>query len=99
MGSLMGEEERAAPEDAVELDMLAPLAAPEIEPPETPEAFLASVCKALRASNNVDEDLAGLVSDHLLTVTPHGNAVCNAKVAIVELAAKRAAAAEEKPDG
>lgn len=55
--------------------MLVALAAPEVGLVETPEAFLASVCEALRASVNVDEDLASLLSDHLLKVTPHGNAV------------------------
>ena len=41
---------------------------------------------ALRASDDVDADLAAILSDHLLTVTPHANVVANAKAVILELA-------------
>lgn len=93
MGGLVEEDETAAQGDA------AALATPQVEPAETPDAFLAGVSKALKASADVDADLASILSDQLLTVTPHANAVANAKAAIVALAAKRAALAEGQADG
>jgi len=95
----VGEEEKAAPDNAAPLDILAALATPEMEPAVTPDAFLAGVSKALTASADVDVELAGILADHLLTVRPHANAVANAKAAIVALAAKRATPAEEQTDG
>lgn len=95
----MDEDEAAAPEVAVALDMLAELAAPEKDLVETPEAFLTGVSAALKASNDVDADLAAILSDHLLTVAPHANVIVNAKAAILALAAKRAAPTEEHADG
>lgn len=95
----MDEDEAAAPEDAVALDMLAALAAPEEDLVETPEAFLTGVSAALKASNDVDADLAAILSDHLLTVASHANVIVNAKAAILALAAKRAAPTEEQADG
>jgi hypothetical protein len=89
------EDETAAPDDAAALDMLAAPATPEVEPSETPDAFLAGVSKALKGSADVDADLARILSDQLLTITPHANVVANAKAAIIALAAKRAAPAEE----
>ena len=99
MGGVVGEDETAAPDNAAALDMLAALAKPEVEPTETPDAFLLDTSKALKASVDVDADLASIISDHLLTVTPNANAVANAKVAIVALAAKRAAPAQEQANG
>lgn len=96
---MVGEDETAAADDAASLDMLAALATPEVDPAETPGAFLVAVSETLRASTDVDADLASILSDHLLTVTPHANAVANAKAAIVALAAKRAAPVEEQADG
>lgn len=95
----MDEDEKAAPEDAVALDIIAALAAPEVVVADTPEAFLAGVAAALKASDDVDADLAAILSDHLLTVTPHDNVIANAKAAILLLAAERAAPAEEQTDG
>lgn len=95
----MDENEAAAPEDAVVLDVLAAVAAPEENLVETPEAFLTDVSAGLKASDGVDADLAAILSDHLLTVTPHANVVVNARAAILALAAKRAAPAEEQVDG
>lgn len=95
----MGQDETGAPEEAATPDMLAALAAPKAEQAGTPEVFLATVSETLKASDDVDVDLAGILSDHLLTVTPHANAVGNAKAAIVALAAKRAAPVEEQADG
>ena len=69
------------------------------EPAETPEVFLASVSKELQASDDVDTDLAGIISDHLLTASPDANAVAIAKAEIAALAAKRAAPREEQADG
>lgn len=91
--------EDAAPEDAVALDITAALAAPVADVVETPEAFLVGVAAALKASEDVDADLAAILSDHLLTVTPHDNVIANAKAAILTLAAARATPAEEQADG
>lgn len=98
----MGQDETGAPKEAATLDMLAALAAPQVEQADTPEVFLATLSetlKSLKSSDDVDVDLAGILSDHLLTVTPHANAVGNAKAAIVALAAKRAAPVEEQAGG
>ncbi len=92
-------EDAAAPEDAVALDMMAALASPTADVMETPEAFLTGVAAALKASDDVDADLAAILSDHLMTVTPHDNVIANAKAAILTLAAERAAPAEEQADG
>lgn len=91
--------EDAAPEIAVALDMMAALAAPEADILETPEAFLTGVAAALKASDDVDAELAAILSDHLLTITPHDNVIANAKAAILTLAAERAAPTEEQADG
>jgi hypothetical protein len=96
---MMGQDETGAPEEAATPDMLAALAAPQVEQADTPEVFLATLSETLKASDDVDVDLAGILSDHLLTVTPHANAVANAKAAIVALAAKRAAPVEQQADG
>lgn len=95
----MDEDETAAPEDAVALDVLAALAAPEVVVVDTPEAFLTGVAAALRASDDVDADLAAILSDQLLTVTPHDDVIANAKAAILTLAAERAAPAEKQTNG
>ena len=99
MGGKMGEDETGATEVAATLEMLAALAAPQVEQADTPEVFLATLSETLRAWDNVDVDLADILSEHLLKVTPHANAVANAKAAIVALAAKRAAPVEEQADG
>lgn len=95
MGELVNEDETAVPDDAVALDMIAALAAPEKALVETPEAFLTGVSASLKKSEEVDADLAVILSDHLLTVTPHANVIANAKLAILTLAATRA----EQADG
>ena len=95
----MGQDETVAPEEAATPEMLAGLAAPQVEQADTPEVFLAALSETLKASDDVDVDLAGVLSDHLLTVTPHANAVANAKAAIVALAAKRAGPGEGQADG
>ncbi|WP_333827576.1 hypothetical protein [Pararhodobacter sp.] len=93
MEGLVEKDETEALDDAAANGVLA---LPEVEPAETPDAFLAVVSKTLKVSVNVDADLASILSDHLLTVTPHANAVANAKAAIVALAMKRAASAVEQ---
>lgn len=93
MGELVNEDETAASDDAVAL------AAPEEDLVETPEAFLTGVSAALNASDEVDAELAAVLSDHLLTVTPHANVIANTKAAILTLAATRAAPAEEQAHG
>ncbi len=95
----MGHDETGAPEEAATPNMLEVLAAPQVEQAETPKVFVATLSGTLKASDNVDVDLAGILSDHLLTVTPHANAVANAKAAIAALAARRAAPVEEQADG
>ncbi|WP_157082118.1 hypothetical protein [Sphingomonas pruni] len=92
-------EEAAAPEEALAFEMIAALAAPEADVVETPEAFLTGVAAALKASDDVDAELAAILSDHLLTITPHNNLIANAKAAILALAAERAAPTEEQADG
>ena len=94
----MGQDETGTSEEAAALDMPAALAAPQVEQADTPVVFLANLSETLKASDDVDVDLAGILSDHLLTVTPHANAVANAKVAIAALAAKRAASLEDQAD-
>jgi hypothetical protein len=95
----MEQDEMGAPEEAATPEMLAALAAPQVEQAETPEKFLSTLSETLKTSDDVDADLAGILSDHLLTITPHANAVANAKAAIVALAAKHAAPVEEQADG
>lgn len=99
MEGLVENDETGTPDDAAALGMLAALVLPEVEPADTPDAFLAGVSKTLKASADVDVDLASILSDHLLTVTPHANAIANAKAAIVAMATKRAAPAEGQADG
>ncbi|MEI4263745.1 hypothetical protein [Roseovarius sp. D0-M9] len=98
-GGFVEEEETGAPRDAAALRMPTELGQPEVEPVETPDVFLAGVSEALKASANVDADLATILSDHLLNAKPHADAVANAKAAIVAIAAKRAAPDEEQSDG
>lgn len=95
----MEEDETGAPVDTTELGMPTEFGQPEVEPVDTPEVFLACVSDDLMASADADADLACILSDHLLTATPHANAVANAKAAIVSIAAKRAAPDEEQSDG
>lgn len=95
----MDEDETAAPEEAAAFEMIAALAAPELGVVETQDAFLTGVAAALNASDDVDDDLAAILTDHLFTVTPHDNVITNAKAAILTLAAERAATAEEPADG
>ncbi|MBP6689401.1 MAG: hypothetical protein KA153_05385 [Hyphomonadaceae bacterium] len=95
----MSEDEAAAPQDVEALELIAAKAAPQTEIVETPEAFLTGVSASLKASENVDVGLAAILTEHLLAITPHTNAVANAKAAITALAADRAANADEQADG
>lgn len=95
----MDEDETAASEEAVAFEMTAALAEPETDMLETPDTFLTGVAAALNASDDVDADLAAILTDHLLTVMPHENVIANAKAAILTLAAERATPAEEQADG
>lgn len=92
----MEKDEMGAQGDTTALGMTTELGQPEVKPVETPEVFLAGVSKDLKASADVDADLASILSDHLLTATPHADAVANAKAAIVLIASKRAAPDEEQ---
>jgi hypothetical protein len=57
---------------------------------ETPSEFLAALGRALCESEQIDPDLAEILSVQLLTATPTNDAVTKAKTAIVKLAEKRA---------
>jgi hypothetical protein len=98
MERLVEKDETEAPDDAVALDVHATIVQAEVGTMETPEVFLAGVAEGLNASADMDAGLSSILSDHLLTVTPHANAVANAKAAIVALAVKRAAPAEVQTD-
>ena len=58
---------------------------------ETPAEFLAALGRTLCKSEQVDSDLAKILSTHLLTEAPTSDAVTKAKDAIDKLAKKRAA--------
>lgn len=94
----MEKDEAGAQVDMTALDLPTELGQPKVKPVETPEVFLAGVSKDLKASADVDADLACIISDHLLTATPDVDAVANAKAAIVSIASKRAAPDEEQSD-
>lgn len=96
---MMGQDDTGASNEVTTIDMLEALAASQVEQVDTPEVFLATLSETIKTSEDVDVDLVGILSDHLLTVTPHANAVANAKAAIAAIAAKRAALAEEHADG
>lgn len=66
---------------------------------ETPAAFLADLGKALKARQEMDADLASIVSQHILTATPAEDCVEQAMMAITALAATRATPAKENVDG
>ena len=87
----MGQGETAKPEGAADLEI--------VEAEDTPEVFLANLSDELKASEGIDADLAVILTDHLLTVTPHAKAVANARSAIIELASKRMVPAKEKANG
>ncbi len=89
------DEDEAAPGEAAALDSLEAVAVVKENLVQEPEAFLTGVSAALIAMDDVDGELAALLSDHLLTATPHANVIANAKAAILALAAKRAASAKE----
>jgi hypothetical protein len=57
---------------------------------ETPAEFLSALGKTLRENEQIDPDLAEILSGHLLTGTPANDAVMKARNAIVKLAEERA---------
>jgi hypothetical protein len=57
---------------------------------ETPAEFLTALGRVLREAQQVDSDLAEILSIYLLIETPTNDAVAKAKNAIVKLAEKRA---------
>jgi len=93
------EHEATASENAAALEIVVAVGASEDDLVETPEAFLTRVSTALKASDDVDVDLAAILSDHLLTVAPNANVIVNSKTAILALAAKRAAPGVKQADG
>lgn len=62
----------------------------EAKPLETPDVFLKALGESLKAKANVDADLAGILTTHILKAAPAQTAVVQAKDAIVKLAAERA---------
>ncbi len=96
---MMRQEEAALTEGGEAHDRRVAPAVPQAEKAETPEAFLADLSEVLRTIDGVDTYLAAVLTEHLLTVTPHVDAVTNAKSAIVRLARERAARAGEYADG
>lgn len=95
----MANDQTEATGDTAILEELAALAARKEEQEDAPGVFLATLSETLNTLPDVDVELAGVLSHHLLKVTPHANAVAYAKAAIVALAAKRAAQVEEQADG
>lgn len=66
---------------------------------ETPTAFLARLGTALKTREGVDADLAEVVSEHLLTVSPTKDCVEQALAAITRLASERTSPPKESADG
>jgi hypothetical protein len=63
-----------------------------------PVTFLAELGRALNAREGVDQELASLLSQHLLTATPEEDCVGRTLRAITNLAAERVAPKEEETD-
>lgn len=96
---MMRQDEIATSGDTAAPNVTETLPAPQAEKAETPEMILANLANTLKTSEGVDVDLAAILADHLLTVTPQANAVAAAKAAIGALAAKRAVAARDNANG
>lgn len=60
------------------------------EPIETPAAFLKALGDSLKAREDVDSELAGILATHILKVDPAKSSVVQAKDAILKLATERA---------
>ena len=68
----------------------------EVQTAETPAAFLSELGHALTSLEGVDADLANLVSKHILTASPHEDAVDQALSDITALARQRANSTDQK---
>lgn len=90
----MAEEDQQVAIAEVVADDAEDVATPEFE---TPVIFLSKLAETLKRTGGIDADLAGILTDNLLTTEPDASALDNAKVAIVKLAAKRAAPEETAP--
>lgn len=66
---------------------------------DTTAAFLAQLGRALKTSEAVDAELAGIVAEHILATTPADDCVEQAMAAINTLAASRATTPKENADG
>ncbi len=95
----MGQDEAAGQNDAAAEEILSAQISLQAEKADTAEVFLANLSEMLKASDGVDADLATVLTDHLLTIMPQANAVADARSAIVAIASKRAAPAEENAGG
>lgn len=62
----------------------------EVEPIESPEAFLATLGEGLTQREGVDAGLADILKTHILKAVPAQNAVAQAKDAVLKLAGERA---------
>lgn len=60
------------------------------EPQETSGAFLENVAKKLAKRDGVDSDLAAILAEHILASDVGGDAVMQAKAAVIALAKRRA---------
>ena len=64
------------------------------QPEDRHDAFLTGLGAVLSAQVGVDDELAEILKLHLLRTKPDENCVENAKAAMLQLAAKRAAQAD-----
>ncbi len=65
---------------------------------ESPAAFLEELKNSLNSDEATDNELAKIVSQHILTATPAEDCVEHAITAITELAATRATSLKEDSD-
>lgn len=93
---MSGKDEKAKPEEAAALKLVAERASPHAVNTDTPEKFLTNLSKELEESDEFDAELAAVLVNHLLKVTPQDYAVASAKSAIVTLASGRAARTREE---
>ena len=95
----MAQDETAEQDDAATEEILSAEVSLQAEKADTAEVFLTNLSETLKASDGVDADLAAILTNHLLTITPQANAVADARSAIVAIALKRAAPSQENAGG
>jgi hypothetical protein len=99
----MAEEEGQVPNTADTGELTDGVEAAPAEQTASPATFLTNLSERLKSTDGVDVEVAGILIEHLLMVTPKDNAVANANAAILDLARERAARAtaekQEAVDG